>query len=97
MTRGKVKAMSYAADGQLEPKFVDEVRQEFLPDVMDYRVLLTEWTDGQYTLNIYKPLSPYDEEVIEDGEVAYESIPDEDTIRLIIEQTLEDRADRSAQ
>jgi hypothetical protein len=32
--------MSYAADGQLEPKFVDEVRQEFLPDVMGYRVLL---------------------------------------------------------
>jgi hypothetical protein len=89
--------MSYAADGQLEPKFVDEVRQEFLPDVMDYSVLLTEWTDGQYTLNIYKPLSPYDEEVIEDGEVAYESIPDEDTIRLIIEQTLEDRADGSVQ
>ena len=97
MTRGKVKAMSYFGYGQSEPKFVDEVRQEFLPDVMDYRVLLTEWTDGQYTLNIYKPLSPYDEEVIEDGEVAYESIPDEDTIRLIIEQTLEDRADGSVQ
>lgn len=89
--------MSYAADGQLEPKFVDEVRQEFLPDVMGYRVLATEWTDGQYTLNIYKPLSPYDEEVIEDGEVSYEFIPDEDTIQLIIEQTLEDKADRSMQ
>ena len=59
--------MSYAADGPLEPVFVDEVRQEFLPDVMGYRILLTEWTDGQYTLNIYKPLSPYDEEVLEDG------------------------------
>jgi len=89
--------MSYAADGQLEPKFVDEVRQEFLPDVMGYRVLATEWTDGQYTLNIYKPLSPHDEEVIEDGEVSYEFIPDEDTIQLIIEQTLEDKADRSMQ
>lgn len=84
MTRGKVKDMN----GQLEPKFVDEVRQEFLPDVMGYRVLLTEWTDGKYTLNIYKPLSPYDEEVIEDGEVEYESIPDEDTIQLIIEKVL---------
>ena len=93
MTRGKVKDMN----GQLEPKFVDEVRQEFLPDVMGYRVLLTEWTDGKYTLNIYKPLSPYDEELIEDGEVEYESIPDEDTIQLIIEQTLEDKADRSMQ
>ena len=75
-------------NGQLEPKFVDEVRQEFLPDVMGYRVLLTEWTDGKYTLNIYKPLSPYDEELIEDGEVEYESIPDEDTIQLIIEKVL---------
>ena len=84
MTRGKVKDMN----GQLEPKFVDEVRQEFLPDVMGYRVLLTEWTDGKYTLNIYKPLSPYDEELIEDGEVEYESIPDEDTIQLIIEKVL---------
>lgn len=89
--------MSYAADGQLEPKFVDEVMQVFLPEVMGYRVLLTEWTDGKYTLNIYKPLSPYDEEVIEDGEVAYEFIPDEDTIRLIIEETLEERADRSSE
>lgn len=93
MTRGKVKAMN----GQLEPKFVDEVRQEFLPEVMGYRVLLTEWTDGQYTLNIYKPLSPYDEEVIEDGEVAYESIPDEEAIQLIIEEVLESKADRSMQ
>jgi hypothetical protein len=91
MTRGKVKDMN----GQLEPKFVDEVRQEFLPDVMGYRVLLTEWTDGKYTLNIYKPLSPYDEEVIEDGEVEYESIPDEEAIQLIIEEVLESKADRS--
>lgn len=89
--------MSYAADGPLDPNFVDEVRQEFLPNVMGYRILLTEWTDGQYTLNIYKPLSPYDEEVIEDGEVSYESIPDENTIQLIIEETLEERADRSMQ
>jgi hypothetical protein len=93
MTRGKVKDMN----GQLEPKFVDEVRQEFLPDVMGYRVLLTEWTDGKYTLNIYKPLSPYDEEVIEDGEVEYESIPDEEAIQLIIEEVLESKADRSMQ
>ena len=93
MTRGKVKDMN----GQLEPKFVDEVRQEFLPDVMGYRVLLTEWTDGKYTLNIYKPLSPYDEELIEDGEVAYESIPDEEAIQLIIEEVLESKADRSMQ
>ena len=89
--------MSYAADGQLEPKFVDEVMQVFLPEVMGYKVLLTEWTDGQYTLNIYKPLSPYDEEVIEDGEVAYESIPDEEAIQLIIEEVLESKADRSMQ
>jgi hypothetical protein len=93
MTRGKVKDMN----GQLEPKFVDEVRQEFLPDVMGYRVLLTEWTDGKYTLNIYKPLSPYDEELIEDGEVEYESIPDEEAIQLIIEEVLESKADRSMQ
>jgi len=89
--------VSYATGGQLEPKFVDEVRQEFLPDVMGYRVLLTEWTDGKYTLNIYKPLSPYDEEVIEDGEVAYESIPDEEAIQLIIEEVLESKADKSMQ
>lgn len=97
MTRGKVKAMSYAADGQLEPRFIEEVRQEFLPDVMGYRVLVTEWTDGQYTLNIYKPLSPYDEEVIQDNEVEYESIPNEEDIQLIIEETLEDKADRGMQ
>lgn len=84
-------------NGHLEPKFVDEVRQEFLPEVMGYRILLTEWTDGQYTLNIYKPLSPYDEEVIEDGEVAYEFIPDEEAIQLIIEEVLESKADRSMQ
>ena len=89
--------MSYAADGQLEPKFVDEVMQVFLPEVMGYKVLVTEWSDGEYTLNIYKPLSPYYEEIIQDGEISYESIPDEDAIRLIIEETLEERADRSSE
>lgn len=89
--------MSVFGYGQSEPKFVDEVGETFLPDVMGYKVLATEWTDGQYTLNIYKPLSPHDEEVIEDGEISYEYIPDEETIRLIIEQTLEDRADGGMQ
>jgi len=89
--------MSYAADGPLDPPFVDEVMQVFLPEVMGYKVLLTEWTDGQYTLNIYKPLSPHDEDVIEDGEITYESYPDEDTVRLIIEETLEERADKTMQ
>lgn len=89
--------MSVFGYGQSEPKFVDEVGETFLPDVMGYKVLATEWTDGQYTLNIYKPLSPHDEEVIEDGEISYEYIPDEETIQLIIEQTLEDRADRGTQ
>lgn len=89
--------MSYAADGPLEPNLPEEVSETFLPDVLGYRVLLIEWSDKTYTLSIYRLESINDADIIEDGEVTYESIPDEDTIRLIIEETLEERADRSMQ
>jgi hypothetical protein len=96
MSETKEKKMSYAADGQLEPKFVEQVSENFLPDVMGYRVLVTEWSDGKYSLNIYKLLSLNDADVIQYDEVEYESVPDEDAIRLIIEETLEERADRGS-
>jgi hypothetical protein len=89
--------MSYAADGPLEPNLPEEVSETFLPDVLGYRVLATEWSDYTYTLNIYQLLSINDADVIEDGEVTYDSIPDEETIQRIIEETLEGRADRSMQ
>ena len=89
--------MSYAADGQLEPKFVDEVRQEFLPDVMGYRVLVTEWSDEKFTLNIYKLISLNDEDVIQDGEVVWDYAPDTEKVREVIEETLEERAEWSMQ
>ena len=89
--------MSYAADGQLEPKFVDEVRQEFLPDVMGYKVLVTEWSDEKFTLNIYKLISLNDEDVIQDGEVVWDYAPDTEKVREVIEETLEERAEWSTQ
>ena len=82
--------MSYAADGPLDPPFVEEVQEYFLPDVLGYRVLATEWSDKTYTLNIYRLDDWKSEDVIEDGEVTYESLPDEDTIRKIIEENLEE-------
>lgn len=81
----------YAADGPLEPNFAEEVAETFLPDIMGYRVLVIEWSDETYTLNIYRLLSLNDADVIQDGEVTYESFPDEDAVRLIIEETLEER------
>ena len=88
--------MNYAADGPLEPNFPEEVHQYFLPDVLGYVVLVTEWSDDTYTLNIYGLCwDRKSEDVIEDGEVTYDSVPDEETIQRIIEETLEDRADRS--
>jgi hypothetical protein len=90
--------MSYAADGQLEPNYPEEVSQTFLPNILGYRVLVTQWSDKKYTLNIYKQLlSLNDEDVIEDGETAYDSFPNEDDARLIIERTLEERSDWSMQ
>jgi len=89
--------MSYAADGPLEPKFVEEVSETFLPDMLGYRVLVIEWSDNTYTLNIYRLASLNDADVIEDGEITYESFPGEDTVRLIIEETLEERADKTMQ
>ena len=82
--------MSYAADGPLDPPFVEETAEYFLPDVMGYKVLVTEWSDKTYTLNIYRLDDWKSEDVIEDGEVTYESLPDEDTIRKIIEENLEE-------
>ena len=89
--------MNYAADGPLEPNLPEEVLETFLPDVLGYRVLVIEWSDETYTLNIYRLQSINDADVIEDGEITYESFPDEETVRLIIEETLEERADRSMQ
>ena len=89
--------MSYAADGPLEPNLPEEVSETFLQDVLGYRVLVIEWSDETYTLNIYRLESINDADIIEDGEITYESFPDEETVRLIIEETLEERADRSMQ
>ena len=87
--------MSYAADGPLEPNWPEEVQETFLPDVLGYRVLATEWSDDTYTLNIYRIDEWKSEDVIEDGEITYDSIPSEELIRTIIEETIEERADRS--
>ena len=89
--------MSYAADGPLETNLPEEVSETFLQDVLGYRVLVIEWSDETYTLNIYRLESINDADIIEDGEITYESFPDEETVRLIIEETLEERADRSMQ
>jgi hypothetical protein len=87
--------MSYAADGPLEPNWPEEVQETFLPDVLGYRVLATEWSDDTYTLNIYRIDEWKSEDVIQDGEVTWDWLPDTDKIREIIEETLEERADRS--
>ena len=87
--------MSYAADGPLEPNFPEEVSETFLPEVLGFKVLAIEWSDDTYTLNIYKLLSLNDADVIQDGEITYDSIPSEELIRTIIEETIEERADRS--
>lgn len=89
--------MSYAADGPLDPPYVEEVQETFLPDVLGYRVLATEWSDDTYTLNIYRLDDWKSEDVIEDGEVTYDSIPSEELIRTIIEEKLEERADKTMQ
>lgn len=83
--------MSYAADGPLDPPFVEAVQETFLPDVLGYRVLATEWSDDTYTLNIYRLDDWKSEDVIEDNEIIYESLPDEDAITLIIEEKLEEQ------
>lgn len=87
--------MSYAADGPLEPNRPEEVQETFLPDVLGYKVLATEWSDDTYTLNIYRIDEWESEDVIQDREVIWDWLPDTDKIREIIEETLEERADRS--
>ena len=87
--------MSYAADGPLEPNRPEEVQETFLPDVLGYKVLATEWSDDTYTLNIYRIDEWKSEDVIQDREVIWDWLPDTDKIREIIEETLEERADRS--
>lgn len=90
--------MSYAADGPLDPKFVDEVTTRELDDVLGYTVNATEWSDDTYTLNIYRLCwDRKSEDVIQDGEITYDSIPSEELIQTIIEETLEERADKTMQ
>lgn len=87
--------MSYAADGPLDPKFPEEVSETFLQDVMGYRALVIGWSDDTYTLHIYKIITVLDIDTIQDGDVIYDYFPDEEKVRLIIEETLEERFDRS--
>ncbi len=89
--------MSYAADGPLEPNLPEEVQEYFLPDVLGYRVLVTEWSDETFTLNIYKLHSLNDAEVLQDGEVVWDYAPDTEKVREVIEEMLEEQADRSMQ
>jgi hypothetical protein len=84
--------MSYAADGPLDPPFVEEITTHELDDVLGYKVSITEWSDYTYTLHIFNGL-----DFIEDGEFTYDPIPDEEHVRTIIEETLEGRADASMQ
>ena len=87
--------MSYAADGPLDPPLVEETAEYFLPDVMGYKVLVTEWSDETYTMNIFRIDEWNSEHTIEDGEITYESRPSEEDILLIILETIEEEADRS--
>ena len=87
--------MSYAADGQLEPKFIDEVNEYDFPDVMGYKVSIKLWEDGMYTAHIDRVDEYGTSDTIQDGEVDYAFFPDEEEIRTVIEDTLEGRFDRS--
>lgn len=91
--------MSYAADGPLNPPFMDvnEVTTHELGEVLGYTVDVTEWSDGTYTMYIYLGDEWKSEDIIEDGEITYELFPTEDSIRLRIEETLEERADKTMQ
>jgi hypothetical protein len=86
--------MSYAADGPLEPKYVDEIRDYQLPDVLGYKVIATEWSDRMYTLNVYRVGADGVEEIIENRDTEFENIPDENDVQELIEQVLADREGR---
>jgi len=91
--------MNYAADGPLDPPFMDvnEVTTYELSNILGYTVDITEWSDQTYTMYIYRGDEWKSEEIIEDGEITYDSRPDEESITLRIEEVLEERADRSMQ
>jgi hypothetical protein len=72
-----------------EPKFIEEVNEHKLPDVLGYKVIVTEWSDYSYSLLVYLTNEYGVEEVLHDGEVVFESMPDEDVVKTIIEEALE--------
>lgn len=72
-----------------EPKFIEEVNEHKLPDVLGYKVIATQWSDYTYSLLVYWTNEYGVEEVIHDGEIEFDSIPDEDAIKTIIEEALE--------
>ena len=87
--------MSYAADGQLEPKFVDEVNEYEYPDHMGYKIMARLWSDGQYTLHIEQETLYGYVDSIEDGEYDYDTKPSVEDVQEKIDEILEERFDRS--
>jgi len=81
--------MNYAADGPLDPPFIEEINEHKLADILGYKIIVTEWADYTYTVNVYR-LDEYGvEETLEDGETVYESFPEEEDIRALIVEALE--------
>lgn len=87
--------MSYATDGQLEPRIPEEINEHEYPDYMGYKIAVKVWSDGLYTLHIEKKTLYGYVDSIEDGEYDYEYMPFEDDVHEKIDEILEERFDRS--
>jgi hypothetical protein len=76
------------------PYDISAVREYKQADILGHEVLVTEWSDGQYT--VYASRTEYGcESVIMDGETTWEVFPSEDQIESEIDAILSDRYDEA--
>ena len=81
-------------DKMKNPHDIELVREYSQADILGYKILISEWSDGQYT--VYASRMEYGtESVIMDGETTWEVFPSEDQIEADIEDSLSEKYDQA--
>ncbi len=76
------------------PHDIELVREYNQADILGYKIIVSEWSDGEYT--VYASRMEYGtESVIMDGEHSWEIFPSEDQIEVVIEETLSEKYDEA--
>lgn len=81
-------------DNMKNPYDIELVREYNQADILGYKILISEWSDGQYTVCASR-MEYGTESVIMDGETTWEAFPSESEIESEIDSILSDKYDQA--